>query len=133
MFFIYLFFSIGVLATLVLMLPSILMVIAYLGSLFRTFKQEHNDKVEVRQKVLEKKKAIKLAKIKEKYGDNEEPKKEEVEEVEEVQQEEKAVCECEEVKPEIKAEPEIEVHEEVKQQQLNNFVNPYINTHHEEN
>lgn len=125
MFFIYLFFGIGVLATLVLMLPSILTIISYLGSLFRTFKQDHNDRVEVRKEVLKKKKEIKLEKVKEKYGELE-AEVEEEEKVEEVPEEVK-----DEV-PEVKEEPAHDepVHE-VKTEQPTNFGNPYINTNTE--
>ena len=84
MFFIYLFFGIGVLATLVLMLPSILAVIVYLNSLFANFKYEKDNQNEVRKKVLEKKHEIKLAKIEEKYQAKQDKIDEVKEEVEEV-------------------------------------------------
>ena len=91
MFFIYLFFGIGVLATLVLMLPSILNVCIYLISIFSNFKLERDNEKEVRQTLLSKKKEIKIAKINKKYqaklDEVEVNKEEEVKEVEEVKEE----------------------------------------------
>ena len=112
MFFIYLFFGIGVLATLVLMLPSILNVCIYLISIFSNFKLERDNEKEVRQTLLSKKKEIKIAKINKKYqakldevkdAKEEEVKENEVEEVEEV----------EEVKEEAHDEAVEDKHEEV--------------------
>lgn len=81
MFFIYLFFGIGVLAVLGLMLPAILNVVIYLGSLFANFKDEVKYVNECRAERLKRKKELKLAKLDEKYGkkENEEVWKEEPE------------------------------------------------------
>lgn len=97
MIFIYLFFGIGVLATLVLMLPSIMSVLAYLHSIFANFKEERKNEAEVRQTLLSKKKEAKIAKINKKYQDKkekmgldeviEEAKEDEAKEVEEVKEE----------------------------------------------
>ena len=106
MFFIYLFFGIGVLATLVLMLASILNVCIYLISIFSNFKLEKDNEKEIRQTLLSKKKEIKMAKINKKYqtrlGEVKDAKEEEAEEVE-----------VEEVKEEAQDEAVEDKHEEV--------------------
>lgn len=122
MIFIYLFFGIGVLATLIMMLPSILEVYTFIVALFKNLKQAKKDKIEVREATLKLKKDLKLEKINKKYGDPEEIEVEDKVEVEEV----KEVEDKEEVDPvaEQVAEPEVET-TEVRTEILNN---PYINT-----
>lgn len=110
MVFIYLFFGIGVLATLIMMLPSILEVYTFIVALFKNLKQAKKDKTEVRGATLKLKKDLKLEKINKKYGD---PKETEVEDKEEVDPVAEPV-----------AEPKVET-TEVRTEILNN---PYINT-----
>ena len=99
MFFIYFGFGIGVLAVLTLMLPSLLKVIFYIGSLFANFKDEMKYAKEFRTEEIKLKKDMKLAKLKEKYGEKEKEKEEVWEEDPEVEDEHKEV-EVEETKAE---------------------------------
>ena len=118
MFFIYLFFGIGVLATLLLALPTIINVVLYFISIFKNFGLEKDNKVEIRKEILNSKKEIKLAKVKEKYGEKikavEEKKEEkEVEEVkEEVKEAEHEEVIADEIKHEDEAVAEIKVADE---------------------
>lgn len=106
MFFIYLFFGIGVLATFVLMLPSILSVYIYLISIFSNFKLERDNEKEVRQTLLSKKKEIKIAKINKKYQAK-------LDEAKDTKEEEAEEVEVEEVKEEVHDEAVEDKHEEV--------------------
>ena len=125
MFFIYLFFGIGVLATLILMLSSLLEVYTFIASLFKTLRQAKKNKAEVRTALLERKKELKLAKINNKKDNAKEP---EVEEVAKVEAEVETV-EAEETKEE--KEPVAEGIEPKAETEVLN--NPYINTEHYEN
>ena len=97
MFFIYFGFGIGVLAVLTLMLPALLKVVLYIGSLFANFKDEMKYAKEFRAKEIELKKDMKLAKLEEKYGKQE---KEEVWEEEPEVEDEHEEVEVEETKAE---------------------------------
>ena len=99
MFFIYLFFSIGILATILLVLPTLVEITIYLISLFSNFKTAKENSKEVKKAMLDKKKEIKLAKLKKKYAETEEVEKEDVE--------------TEEVVEEVKEEPVVEPTAEV--------------------
>lgn len=68
MFFIYLFFSIGILATILLILPTLVEITIYLISMFANFKTAKENSKEVKKAVLDKKKEIKLAKIEKKLA-----------------------------------------------------------------
>ncbi|MBP3708297.1 MAG: hypothetical protein J6J36_06795 [Clostridia bacterium] len=102
MFFIYLFFGIGILATLLLILPTIVEIAIYLYSIFANIKTAKENKSEVRKALLNKKKELKLAKI------NGDQKQEEVVEVDEPVVE---VPVAEEEKQEEVVEPTIETNE----------------------
>ena len=97
MFFIYLFFGIGVLTTLVLMLPSLVQVYVYIYTLFATLKEDRSNAIKERQQVLKNKHDKKMAKLTKKA---EEVVEEVVEEKDEVVNE----PEVEEVKEEEKVE-----------------------------
>lgn len=63
MFFIYLFFGIGVLSTILALLPTIVEVVIYFISIFANFGTEKENRVELRKAKLNKKQEKKLAKI----------------------------------------------------------------------
>lgn len=97
MFFIYLFFGIGVLTTLVLMLPSLVQVYVYIYTLFATLKEDMSNAIEERKQVLKNKHDKKMAKLTKKA-------EEKVEEVVEEKDEVVNEPEVEEVKEEEKVE-----------------------------
>lgn len=63
MFFIYLFFGIGVLSTILALLPTIVEVVIYFISIFANFGTEKENRTELRKAKLNKKQEKKLAKI----------------------------------------------------------------------
>lgn len=63
MFFIYLFFGIGVLSTILALLPTIVEVVIYFISIFANFGTEKENRIELRKAKLNKKQEKKLAKI----------------------------------------------------------------------
>ena len=65
MFFIWLFFVIGIIATIIVLIPTLLQVYIVIRNLFVTIKIAIANDLEVRKAVMEKKKETKLAKINE--------------------------------------------------------------------
>lgn len=109
MFFIYLFFSIGILATLLAILPTMVEIVVYLHSIFANVKTAKDNKAEVKKALLDKKKELKLAKIKGETENKEEViEVEPVEEVVEEQQNIEVKVEEEKEEPAPVTEPAIE-------------------------
>ena len=63
MFFIYLFFGIGVLTTILMMLPALLNVYVFIATLFATLTEERANAVEERKQALKNKHEKKMAKL----------------------------------------------------------------------